>query len=107
MLGQLEITFFALQARETRHVGYVVLCTLLSRLNKVLTFRSCFISGNWIVVFKKDTPKETLDAVVAQIESGGGSIKHKWYTSAKPVLYGFAGAIPDSVFGTTKIFTTL
>lgn len=57
------------------------------------------VKGNWIVVFKKDTPKEAIDAVVAQVEGAGGSVNHKWYTSAAPSLFGFAGAIPDSVLG--------
>lgn len=52
------------------------------------------------MVFKKETSRETIDGVVAQVTSGGGVVNHKYYESDTPVINGFAGAITQSVLGT-------
>ncbi|KAJ3536093.1 hypothetical protein NM688_g6881 [Phlebia brevispora] len=51
------------------------------------------MSGNYIVVFKKDVSQEEIDKYAEEVNANGGAVKHK-YSGA--TLKGFSAQIPDS-----------
>ncbi|KAH6565691.1 hypothetical protein BASA50_005905 [Batrachochytrium salamandrivorans] len=53
------------------------------------------MSGNFIVMFKDDTPKATIDQAADEIVSKGGVINH-YYDSS---ILGFSATLPDGYMG--------
>jgi len=43
-----------------------------------------------------------LDQAASDVTSAGGHVSHRYYESERPVLNGFAAAIPDSYLSTLK-----
>ncbi|KAK9765356.1 hypothetical protein K7432_006377 [Basidiobolus ranarum] len=56
-------------------------------------------TGDYIVMYHEGTPRSVIDEAVSQVESQGGTIKHRYDTG----IFGFAASIPDNHLSTLHV----